>query len=111
MQDRGDPKARIALLGGFSIAAPGGPSFAIASKKAQGLLAYLALAPAWSATRDKVIGMLWSDRDDEHARNSLRQVLTGLRRDLAPAGFDILVAERDHLMLNTERVRVDVKDF
>jgi TolB-like protein/DNA-binding SARP family transcriptional activator/Flp pilus assembly protein TadD len=82
----------------------------ITSKKAQGLLAYLALAPGGSATRDKLIGVLWSDRDGEHARNSLRQVLTGLRRDLAPIGFDILIADRDRLML-TNRVRVDVKEF
>jgi TolB-like protein len=110
MQDRGDSKARINLLGGFSVAAPDGPSIPIASKKAQGLLAYLALAPGWSATRDKLTGVLWSDRDGEHARNSLRQVLTGLRRDLTPIGFDILIADRDHLML-TQRVRVDVKEF
>lgn len=110
MQDRGDSKARINLFGGFSVAAPDGPLVPITSKKAQGLLAYLALAPGWSATRDKLIGVLWSDRDGEHARNSLRQVLTGLRRDLAPIGFDILIADRDHLML-TDRVRVDVKEF
>lgn len=110
MQDRGDSKARIDLLGGFSVAAPDGPSIPIASKKAQGLLAYLALAPDWSATRDKLTGVLWSDRDGEHARNSLRQALTGLRRDLTPIGFDILTADRDHLML-TKRVRVDVTEF
>jgi TolB-like protein/lipoprotein NlpI len=110
MQDRGDSRARINLLGGFSVAAPDGPLAPITSKKAQGLLAYLALAPDWSATRDKLIGVLWSDRDGEHARNSLRQVLTGLRRDLAPIGFDILIADRDRLML-TNRVRVDVKEF
>lgn len=111
MQDRGESKARINLLGGFSVAAPDGPLATITSKKAQGLLAYLALAPGWSATRDKLTGVLWSDRDGEHARNSLRQVLTGLRRDLAPIGFEILIADRDHLMLKTDRVSVDVTEF
>jgi TolB-like protein len=111
MQDRDGSRASINLLGGFSVAAPGGPSISVGSKKAQGLLAYLALAPGWSATRDKLTGVLWSDRDGEHARNSLRQVLTGLRRDLAPIGFEILVADRDHLKLKTDRVRVDVKEF
>lgn len=111
MQDRDGSRASIHLLGGFSLAAPDGPLISVGSKKAQGLLAYLALAPGWSATRDKLTGVLWSDRDGEHARNSLRQVLTGLRRDLAPIGFEILVADRDHLMLKTDRVRVDVKEF
>ena len=111
MQDRDGSRASINLLGGFSVAAPDGPLISVGSKKAQGLLAYLALAPGWSATRDKLTGVLWSDRDGEHARNSLRQVLTGLRRDLAPIGFDILVADRDHLKLKTDRVRVDVKEF
>ena len=111
MQDRDESRASIHLLGGFSLAAPDGPLISVGSKKAQGLLAYLALAPGWSATRDKLTGVLWSDRDGEHARNSLRQVLTGLRRDLAPIGFEILVADRDHLMLKTDRVRVDVKEF
>ncbi|HEY3148137.1 MAG TPA: BTAD domain-containing putative transcriptional regulator [Dongiaceae bacterium] len=38
-------------------------------------------------------------------------MLTGLKRDLAPLGFDILLANRDQLMLSVERVRVDVKEF
>jgi TolB-like protein/DNA-binding SARP family transcriptional activator len=111
MQDRDDARASINLLGGFSIAAPDGLPVTISSRKAQGLLAYLALAPGRSATRDKLVGVLWSDRDDEHARNSLRQALTGLRHDLAPIGFDILVAERDQLTLKAERIRVDVAEF
>lgn len=111
MQDREGDKATISLFGGFAIAAPNGLPVTISSKKAQGLIAYLALAPGCSATRDKLVGVLWSDRDDEHARNSLRQVLTGLRRDLAPIGFDILVTERDQLALNAYRISVDVKEF
>lgn len=58
MQDRDISRARINLFGGFSIATPDGLSITISSRKAQGLVAYLALAPGWSATRDKLTGVL-----------------------------------------------------
>jgi len=46
------------------------------------LLAWLALRPAKRATRDRIIGVFWGDRDEERARNSLSDAVSHLRRVL-----------------------------
>jgi len=49
------------------------------ARKTRGMVAFLALAPGGSATREKLAGLLWSDRQEEQARGSLRQSVTELR--------------------------------
>ena len=73
----------LSLFGGFRLGAADGSIIAIAGQKNQALIALLALSPDMSASREKLIGILWSDSGSQHARNNLRQVLFGLRRDLA----------------------------
>src|SRR5215467_7847855 len=46
------------------------------------LLAWLALRPERRATRDRIIGVFWGDRDQDHARNSLADAISHLRRVL-----------------------------
>ena len=40
------------------------------------LLAYLALPPGKARSREEVMALLWSDREEAQARASLRQVLS-----------------------------------
>ncbi|MFD2430484.1 hypothetical protein ACFSUK_25205 [Sphingobium scionense] len=54
------------------------------SRKACALLAHLALEPDRRASRDRLVGLLWSDRGEVQARASLRQALTDLRTHPAP---------------------------
>jgi TolB-like protein/DNA-binding SARP family transcriptional activator len=96
----------LKLLGGFEACRPDGCPLPIAGKKNQALLAYLALCNGQPQTREKVVGLLWSDRDDEHARNSLRQALVALRRDL-DGGSSALVVAGDRLALDPNLVDVD----
>ena len=51
-------------------------------RKAQALLAYLALAGPPTHPRSKLAALLWSDAEEEDARNNLRQVLFRTRRAL-----------------------------
>ena len=51
-----------------------------ARKKAEALLAFLALHPGQMHARDKLAALLWGDVSDERARHSLRQVLLTLRQ-------------------------------
>ncbi|MGH6930664.1 MAG: BTAD domain-containing putative transcriptional regulator, partial [Dongiaceae bacterium] len=60
---------------------------------------------------DKLTGLLWSDRGDEQARNSLRQALTELARILAGIEPSPLVKGRDTLSLDPEGVEVDAMLF
>ena len=57
----------------------------LAQSKAVALLAYLALAaPGTLHRRDRLVGLLWPELDQEHARAALRKVLLALRRALGP---------------------------
>jgi DNA-binding SARP family transcriptional activator/TolB-like protein/Tfp pilus assembly protein PilF len=73
----------LRLLGSFYI---GGPTPLALPKKTQALLAYLAMQGDRPITRDQLVALLWDDSDAEHGRRSLRQCLTGLRRDLGDSG-------------------------
>jgi len=46
------------------------------------VLAWLALRPERRATRDRLIGVFWGDRDEDRARNSLSDAISHLRRVL-----------------------------
>ena len=79
----------------------------IKSKKGRALLAYLALPPGKRRSREKITALLWSDRGDEQARGSLRQALSGLRRELGDEAAGALVITVDSVSLNSERVTVE----
>ncbi len=98
---------RLNLLGGFEVRLASGEPLDIAAKKTRALLAYLALPAGRSHSRDKLVGLLWSDRADEQARNSLRQALTELTRALALVEPPPLVKRRDTLALDGGAVEVD----
>ena len=92
---------RLTLSGEFSASAANGKNLAIKSKKAKALLAYLALSPKMSRSREQVMALLWSDRGEEQARASLRQALVGLRKDLGD-----IAEEREVSRVPTEPVVV-----
>ncbi|HYE49643.1 MAG TPA: BTAD domain-containing putative transcriptional regulator [Azospirillaceae bacterium] len=74
--------ADITLLGGFSVRGPDGAPLALPTRKAEALLALLALRPGSALTRDRVAGLLWPASAEPQARGSLRQTLAQLRRCL-----------------------------
>ena len=73
---------RMTLYGGFSLAGADGSQVQLKSQKAKALLAYLALSPGQTASREQIMALLWSDRAEAQARASLRQVLFGLKKEL-----------------------------
>jgi TolB-like protein len=104
-------KAQIKLLGGFELIRPSGAAVKISGRKSQGLLAVLALSPGLSCSRDRLAGLLWSDRSQNHSRNSLRQALTALRKELGDAGLEILATEGDQVRMLADQVEIDAVDF
>jgi len=89
-----------------------GPAQDIAlPRKTQLLLAYLALNNGQQHPRDKLATLLWQDRPEEQARQSLRQGRFTLGQ--APGGDQppLVLADRNQLSLDSERVAVDVWRF
>jgi len=103
--------ARISLFGGFRIEGEAGSEVWLTGKRGAAILAYLALCPGMAAPRERLADLLWSDSDSEHSRNSLRQTLSVLRRDLSRAGMDIIHSHKDLIGIRPDAVRVDVDDF
>jgi len=72
----------LALLGGFQARLESGSPLALPTKKAQALLAYLAIPLGRAHPRDKLATLLWSGIREESARASLRQTLFATRKAL-----------------------------
>jgi len=104
---------RLDLLGDLQMHSDSGPLVNLSAKKSQALLAYLGVRPSQRVSRDKVAGLLWSSTGPEQARQSLRQLLSTLRRELAVLSPDqkILVEEADYLGIDPAAVEVDVAQF
>lgn len=72
------------------------------------LLALLATTPSRGISRDKLIALLWPQRDYEHGRNLLNQAVYVLRKEL---GEGAIVSAGDELRLNGDIVDCDVIAF
>ena len=105
------PAAQLSLLGGFRLTSGDGRPVDVPAKKNRALLGVLALAPHWEATRERLTGLLWSDRGEEQARSSLRQALAALRKDFAALDQNPLMLTGDRIGLDPNLVRIDVSDF
>ena len=105
------PLARLDLLGGFRLTSGAGRAIDVPAKKNRALLGILSLAPHREATRERLTGLLWSDRGEEQARSSLRQALVALRRDFGAFDEDLLVLTGDRVGLHPDLVATDVTEF
>ncbi|HYC60541.1 MAG TPA: response regulator [Thermoanaerobaculia bacterium] len=102
----------LELLGDFRLKDESGALITISAKKSQAMLAYLGVKPSALVSRDKMAGLLWSSTAPEQARQSLRQTLSTLRRELAQVSDKkILVEEGDFLSLDASMVHVDVVEL
>ena len=98
---------RLTLLGGCQAHLSTGQPIAFATRKTQALLAYLGAHPGHAHPRDKLAALLWGERGEAQARDSLRHTLVDLRRAL-PTG---LIAEARTLALDPAAVEVDSVEF
>jgi DNA-binding SARP family transcriptional activator/Tfp pilus assembly protein PilF len=97
---------KLRLLGTFALRIGDGDPVVL-PWKAQALAAFLALREGRPVKRELVGDMLWPDRGDKQARNSLKQDLYVLRRD--GFGAEEVIATADNaLSLPPERVDCDV---
>lgn len=102
---------QLRLLGGFEARLATGEGIELRSQRAQAILAYLAVQPGRVQSRDALADLLWSDRDETHARSSLRQALTALRKALDAAEPQPLATDRTSVTIDPAAVDVDVLAF
>lgn len=95
----------INVLGRFELLLDGRP-IDLHSRKARALLGYLVLNEACQESRERLVGIFWSNSDAERARGSLRQCLREIRSALPESAFDGF--EADRLAISLDRSRLDV---
>jgi len=103
-------RVSLKLFGGFQARLEPGLPIKLPTRKAQALLAYLALHPEPAPHRDSLAALLWPDRTDDQARASVRHALHELRRALASCA-DVLKTEGDTVTVATDLVDLDVAAF
>ena len=81
------------------------------TRKDRQLLAYLAMAAGRPQSREKLAGLLWADRAEAQARDSLRQSLAALRQAFRSGGANPIMADRTSIMLDGAALSVDAVDF
>jgi len=102
---------QLLLLGPFSLRRGLQPIGSL-PRKAQALLAYLALHRGRSFSRGHLANLLWGDSGSEQARRSLRQCLMSVRSALVTPVVDVLIINGDQVMLpGDDSVDVDVTRF
>ncbi len=103
--------AKLDLLGGFTLRTVDGAEVPLPTRKERQLLAFLAMQEGRAQSRERLAALLWSDRPDIQARESLRQSLAALRRAFRSIGADPLEADRQSVVLHDAGLVVDALEI
>jgi DNA-binding SARP family transcriptional activator len=99
------------VLGGIELrgVAPSAANALLAQPKVTALLVFLAMAPEQRPQRrDRVVGLLWPDLDQAHARTALRKATHALRKGL---GADTILSRGDEDLAVRPEFSCDAADL
>jgi TolB-like protein/DNA-binding SARP family transcriptional activator len=104
-------RIRVRLLGGFEIVRGDETSrpLRLSTKKVCALAAFLVMSRKQTATRAELATLLWGSCPDQQARQSLRQALVLLRKDLGSP--NALFADKEVVRLHPGAWSVDALEF
>ncbi len=86
------------------------PDLRFENRKAKALIGYLLLSGDLRESRERLVGLLWSETDEQRARASLRQTLFQLREIFSEAGFEGFVSDKLSVGFQPGSVDVDVAE-
>ena len=95
------------MIGGFR-ASYGGVDCTFTGRKAQALFVYLAFRKNMIESRERIAGLLWSENGEEAARVSLRQQISGIRRETEHLPLEVFGCDRTSVWLLPNQVGCDV---
>ena len=98
---------QLSLFGPFSLRSDS-HEIRIKSLKLRAILGYVALNESLLETRERLVGLLWSESGEAQARAVLRQVVRELREIFADAGSDGLAISSHEIGFERGAVEVDV---
>jgi DNA-binding SARP family transcriptional activator/TolB-like protein len=95
------------LFGHMAVDDSKGRSYLPRTRKTRAILAILAMASPKPVLRPRLAALLWSRREPEQARGSLRQGVHELQDTLSPAWSHLFITDRHHLSLRGAALEVD----
>jgi len=101
----------LTLLGGMALRSADGRDLALSTRKDRLLLAYLALNAGRPLARDRLAGLLWGDRGETQARDSLRQSLAAIRQAFRQVALDPVNSERESVSFDPAGIAIDAIAF
>src|ERR1051326_3987743 len=101
----------LRLLGPFRARLGSGEAVTLPTRKTEALVAYVALAPGGTTTRQTLAALLWGDMPEEQARHNLRQALFALRRAVTGKAEDAIVVGPNEIRLDPNEITIDVAAF
>ena len=104
------PLLSLRLLGRFGVSTPGDvfAPIQLPTKKTGALLAYLGMSDDYAASREELATLLWGGCSDQQARQSLRQALALLRKELPSA---IFTTDTNIVRMDPALMSIDARDF
>lgn len=96
------------LLGELTIRDSSGRGLSLPTRKSRALLAYLAVNADRAQPRERLAGLLWSDRSEQQARRSLSQALMAIRK---LDGGMLLESDGEQVTLRSDAAQCDVQRF
>ena len=102
---------QLRLLGRFPtiVIEDGGRCVQLRTRKAGALLAYLAMSRDFAAGREELAGLLWGEDAEQQSRQSLRQALAVIRREIGST--EALVADARMVRLEPTLWSIDARCF
>lgn len=101
----------LTVLGGFGLRSADGRDLALSTRKDRLLLAYLAMNAGRPLPRDRLAGLLWGDRGETQARDSLRQSLAAIRQAFRQSALDPVRSERETVTFDLTGIAIDAIAF
>ncbi|MCT8159450.1 BTAD domain-containing putative transcriptional regulator [Pseudoruegeria sp. SHC-113] len=97
---------QISVIGDVEIRLSG-EAVLTGKRKALALLTYLALVAPHRFPRSVVAGLLWEDVSEAAARNSLRQILSDVRKAFTGPAEPLVAIDRETIGLDLENTSID----
>jgi DNA-binding SARP family transcriptional activator len=105
------PKITARLFGDFELKDAVGEELTLGTRKARALLAFLIVEGGQWHSRERLAGLLWGDRAQIQARNSLSQALYEIRKLEAASGEPIVEREPERVRIVEGAIESDVDKF
>ena len=98
---------RLRLFGHMAVDDAKGQTYLPRTRKTRALLAVLAMASPKPVLRQQLASLLWSRREQEQARGSLRQSVHEVQDTLGAAWGHLFITDRHHLSLRGAALEID----